>query len=53
LGLPLHDKKKRQSGQEVKNNRKVHGSSPAKIVGKLKGMKRIKAALGLPLVKAM
>jgi hypothetical protein len=37
----------------MKNNKKVLESSPAKIIGKLEGMKRIKAALGLPLVKAM
>jgi hypothetical protein len=44
LDRPPHDKKARQSGLKKKDNKEVHGSSPTKIVGKLKGMKRIKAA---------
>jgi len=44
LDLPPHDKKARQSRLKKKDNKEVHGSSPIKIVGKLEGMKRIKAA---------
>jgi hypothetical protein len=44
LDLLPHDKKAARFALKKKNNRKDLGSLPTKIVGKLEGMKRIKAA---------